>query len=91
MFTRMIVAAASHGLLRIEHSPVTWPGSAALRYIRACLRCSLLPGLVVIICAAGVIAVHHLLFNYLQQIHYQVWGFQTSPTLSSCLSTLPMW
>ncbi len=31
--------------------------------------------------AAAVIAVHHLLFNYLQQAHYQVWVF-TEPDLT---------
>jgi methyl-accepting chemotaxis protein len=34
----------------------------------------------VIVGAAAVIAVHHLLFNYLQAIHYQVWVF-TMPDL----------
>ena len=34
----------------------------------------------VIVGAAAVIAVHHLLFNYLQAAHYQVWVF-TAPNL----------
>lgn len=35
----------------------------------------------VIVGAAAVIAVHHLLFNYLQAAHYQVWVF-TTPDLT---------
>jgi methyl-accepting chemotaxis protein len=34
----------------------------------------------VVVVAAGVIAVHHLLFNYLQAAHYRVWCF-TAPDL----------
>jgi methyl-accepting chemotaxis protein len=38
----------------------------------------------VIVGAAAVIAVHHLLFNYLQATHYQVWVF-TTPDLTMVL------
>ena len=76
LFTRMIVAAAtmvfcglnihqSHGLDELHF------GIFVLLALLVIYQ-----DWSIIICAAGVIAVHHLLFNYLQQIHYQVWVFK---------------
>ena len=44
----------------------------------------------VIVGAATVIAVHHLLFNYLQAAHYQVWVF-TTPISGWSSFMQPMW
>ena len=76
LFTRMMVAAATmifcglnidqaHGLDELHFGIFVL---LALLVIYQDWR--------VIIAAAAVIAVHHLLFNYLQAAHYQVWVFQ---------------
>jgi methyl-accepting chemotaxis protein len=81
LFTRMMVAAAtmvfcglnidqSHGLDELHFGIFVL---LALLVIYQDWR--------VIVGAAAVIAVHHLLFNYLQAAHYQVWVF-TAPDLT---------
>ena len=81
LFTRMMVAAAtmifcglnidqSHGLDELHFGIFVL---LALLVIYQDWR--------VIVGAAAVIAVHHLLFNYLQAAHYQVWVF-TMPDLT---------
>jgi methyl-accepting chemotaxis protein len=80
LFTRMLVATAtmlfcglnihqSHGLDELHFGIFVL---LALLVIYQDWR--------VIVGAAAVIAVHHLLFNYLQAAHYQVWVF-TTPNL----------
>ena len=77
LFTRMIVGAAvmvfcglnidqSHGMTELHFGVFVL---LALLLIYQDWR--------VIVGAAAVIAVHHLLFNYLQAAHYPVWVFGT--------------
>ena len=82
LFTRMMVAAATDDLLRPQHRSGPRLGSNCTLGYSCYWRCWSFTRTGESSCgAAAVIAVHHLLFNYLQAAHYQVWVF-TSPDLT---------